>query len=219
MSRQTKPELSSTHERKTEMANEEKVVVTSRDEIVTALIRLDVIDYGGLVVHPAEVTPEQVAGKIVVGAVAPRIAVAAAEVWEPDWALTLADSQRPEPLRADELRDRYRGFTAWRVEAVEGDDRKATLIATRHAELVDWIRREGLAVPRAPVNEHAQVDDVRGHVVVGIMPLRVAAAAELAINVDLELPRELVGRELTPEQMRAQYRGVIRYRVHPAVEG
>jgi hypothetical protein len=49
------------------MANEEKVVVTSRDAIVTALIRLDVIEYGGPVLHPAEITPEQVAGKIVVG--------------------------------------------------------------------------------------------------------------------------------------------------------
>lgn len=87
------------------------------------------------------------------------------------------------------------------------------LIVTRHQGLVDLARRMGLATDGCPVLAHATADDVRGKVVLGVLPLHLAAEAEAVVSIDLGLPPDLRGTDLSAEQMLPHVRGVSVYRV------
>lgn len=74
-----------------------------------------------------------------------------------------------------------------------------TVIATRHAGAVEWLRRQGIT---GDVISHATVDDVRGRHVVGALPLHLAAEAASITTIDMpQLTPDLRGVDLTPEQM------------------
>ncbi|MCA1997364.1 MAG: hypothetical protein LDL56_09070 [Armatimonadetes bacterium] len=87
------------------------------------------------------------------------------------------------------------------------------LIVTRHQGLVDLAKRMGLATDGCPVLAHATADDVRGKVVLGVLPLHLAAEAQAVVSVDLDLPQHLRGSDLAAEEMLPCVRGVSVYRV------
>jgi len=99
------------------------------------------------------------------------------------------------------------------------------IVVSRHPALVQYLRERGVLTGREPVVSHASPEDVRGKVVVGVLPLRLAAEAAEVWEVPLELPPELRGRELTLEQVRRCAGPLTRYRVQilagetPAREG
>lgn len=73
------------------------------------------------------------------------------------------------------------------------------IIVTRHPGAVEWIRRQGL---EGEVIPHATSEQIRGRVVIGNLPLYLAAEADVVGSIDLpNLPPELRGQDLTPEQM------------------
>ncbi|HMN97449.1 MAG TPA: CRISPR-associated protein Csx16 [Phycisphaerales bacterium] len=73
------------------------------------------------------------------------------------------------------------------------------VIVTRHAGLVDWLRRLGIT---GRVIAHATLDDVRGRRVIGPLPLHLAAHASLVGAIDMPLiTAESRGRDLSPEEM------------------
>jgi len=76
-----------------------------------------------------------------------------------------------------------------------------TVIVSRHAGAVAWLAAQGIT---GTVIEQATADDVRGKVVVGNLPLDLAAEAHQVGSIDLPgLLREQRGRDLTPAEMNA----------------
>lgn len=84
--------------------------------------------------------------------------------------------------------------------------RKSKVIVSRHPGLVQYLRHIGLVGEDVPCLSHASPDDVRGKIVYGVLPLHLAAAAHEVVEIPLDIPAELRGKELTLEQM-FQYAG------------
>lgn len=85
---------------------------------------------------------------------------------------------------------------------------KQTIVITRHAALAEYLTEIGVIAPGARVLAHATEDDVRKRIVVGVLPLHLAALANAVVHVPLDIPAELRGAELTVEQVRAFARPV-----------
>ena len=76
-----------------------------------------------------------------------------------------------------------------------------TVIVTRHPGTVAWLAQRGIT---GSVIAHACPDDVRDKHVYGVIPLRLAAVADLVTIVDMsELTPEQRGRDLSPPEMDA----------------
>lgn len=73
------------------------------------------------------------------------------------------------------------------------------IIITRHAGLVEWLRRRGIV---GKVVEHATPENVKQKFVYGVLPMHLAALAEGVVVVDMpRLTPEQRGKDLTPEEM------------------
>ena len=72
------------------------------------------------------------------------------------------------------------------------------VIITRHDGAVEWLRQHGIF---GKVIAHASEADVIGKDVVGILPLHLAALANSVTAIVMDLPPELRGKDITPEQM------------------
>ena len=73
------------------------------------------------------------------------------------------------------------------------------LIITRHAGIVEWLRRRGVVGEVVP---HATAALVADRDVIGILPLNLCALARSITTIDLpELRPEQRGAELTPAEM------------------
>ena len=90
------------------------------------------------------------------------------------------------------------------------------VVVTRHRALVDYLIEEGIVSEDVPVLTHATMDDVRGKHVIGVLPLRLAAAAAVVTEVPLNLPPELRGKELTVEEVRRYAGPPVTYEVRRA---
>lgn len=88
-----------------------------------------------------------------------------------------------------------------------------TVVVTRHGALIDFLRDAGIIGSDARIIAHVNPDDIQGKRVVGVLPLRLACLAAEIVEVDLNIPAELRGSELTLEQVRTLFRGVTVYRV------
>ncbi len=86
------------------------------------------------------------------------------------------------------------------------------LIVTRHAGAVEWLRRRGI---EGDVVAQVTAEQVRGRIVVGILPLHLAAEAQEVIALDMPgLKPEQRGKDLTPEEMDAAGATLTRYVVN-----
>ena len=79
---------------------------------------------------------------------------------------------------------------------------------------MDLIRQEyPYLADRAPVVDHVSAEDIKGKVVLGVLPLHLAAEADMVIEVPLNLPAELRGKDLTVDEMRPYVGKPVAYRV------
>ena len=83
---------------------------------------------------------------------------------------------------------------------------KIDLVVTRHPGLLQYLQELGLADESTRVLSHANVNDVRGLNVCGVLPHSLSCECSSFTEVPLDLPQELRGKELTYEQVR-QYAG------------
>lgn len=75
------------------------------------------------------------------------------------------------------------------------------LIVSRHAGAVEWLRRKGVV---GEVITHATPDDVRGKLVVGNLPMHLAALASRVGIIEMpDLPPEARGKDLSADEMDA----------------
>lgn len=87
------------------------------------------------------------------------------------------------------------------------------VVVTRHPALVEYLREQGVIGKDARVIEHASPDDVKGRIVIGILPLHLACLAKEVWEVPLAVPAELRGQELTLGQVRQFANPIRKYRV------
>ena len=73
-----------------------------------------------------------------------------------------------------------------------------TVIVTRHAGLVEWLKRRGI---EGEVVAHAGEGTVKGKRVYGVLPYRLAALADEFVEVGMDVPAELRGKELTADDI------------------
>lgn len=98
--------------------------------------------------------------------------------------------------------------------SVEGRCPRGLVLVTRHVGLVEALRELGAPIPDGTrVIAHASVEDIRGHVVWGVLPLSMASHAREVVEVTLAMAPEDRGKELTATEVLARYQGVARYRV------
>lgn len=82
------------------------------------------------------------------------------------------------------------------------------LIVTRHPALKDYLIERGVADAATPVLPHAGIDDVAGKAVAGVLPMHLAAYCNSLTTVELALPLEMRGKELSIEDMRRYCKGL-----------
>mgnify|MGYP003655861598 CR=1 FL=1 len=76
-----------------------------------------------------------------------------------------------------------------------------TIIVTRHAALVEFLFREGIAERGTSVITHVTDDDVRDKHVIGVLPMHLAALAASVTEIPLTLTPEMRGKELSLEEV------------------
>lgn len=81
---------------------------------------------------------------------------------------------------------------------MRGDEMSNILIVTRHSGMVDWLSRNGVS---GRVVSHASAEDVRGMNVYGNLPMHLAALADSITTVDMDLPAEMRGQDISADQM------------------
>ena len=85
------------------------------------------------------------------------------------------------------------------------------VIVSRHAGAVEWLRRQGI---EGKVIAHAAPEDVRGKVVIGALPLHLAALAERVGSIDMPgLTPAQRGQDLSPEEMDEAGAAIVWYEV------
>lgn len=85
---------------------------------------------------------------------------------------------------------------------------KNILIVTRHQGLVEFLASRGIVGEVIP---HATADTVRGRDVYGVLPLNLAAECRTVTTVDLNLPADKRGAELSMEEVEAFFIGMTKY--------
>lgn len=99
------------------------------------------------------------------------------------------------------------------LERLEADIRakmERPLIVTRHAATVGWLRARGI---EGEVMTHVKSpEQVRGRVVYGNLPMRLAAEAAYICAVEIDIPAEMRGKELDIDALN-KYVKIAKYRV------
>lgn len=91
------------------------------------------------------------------------------------------------------------------------------VIVTRHKALLEYILEQDVLVN---TNEDTWVithvsdpQEIRDRIVVGVLPLHLAAEAREVWEYPMDIPKELRGQELTLEQVRQYARPLRKYKV------
>jgi putative CRISPR-associated protein (TIGR02620 family) len=88
------------------------------------------------------------------------------------------------------------------------------LIVTRHPALLDLIKELGLADDSTLVISHADVENVSGRHVLGVLPHHLSCHTITYSEIVLSIPEHLRGKELDIHQLRRAYRGINTYVVN-----
>ena len=76
------------------------------------------------------------------------------------------------------------------------------VIVTRHQGLVEFLAERGVT---GKVISHASVEDVWGKIVIGVLPPLLQSEAHVHINVDMNVPADKRGKELTKDEVREYF--------------
>lgn len=87
------------------------------------------------------------------------------------------------------------------------------IIVTRHPALKQYLINKGIASETTLVVDHVMEEDIRGKNVAGILPLHLASVANSIITVELVVPLEMRGKELSLEDMENFCNGLRKFSV------
>lgn len=85
------------------------------------------------------------------------------------------------------------------------------VLVTRHEALVEYFKELGIKFDK--VISHATEGDVRGNDVYGILPLHLASLANTVTTIDMNLPAEMRGKELSLTDIETYFTGMSTYKV------
>ena len=86
------------------------------------------------------------------------------------------------------------------------------IIITRHSSLIEYLKKHGIINDEDyKVIPHANEDDVAGKHVIGVLPIHLAALTESYTTVNMNIPPEMRGKELTLEDMEKYVTGIETY--------
>ena len=89
---------------------------------------------------------------------------------------------------------------------VEGEKNMKKIVITRHPALVDFLLEKGIIENESyELHAHAIKDMIEGKDVIGVLPLGLAKYANSLTTVNLDLPPEMRGKELSLEDVRRYY--------------
>jgi putative CRISPR-associated protein (TIGR02620 family) len=76
------------------------------------------------------------------------------------------------------------------------------IVVTRYKGLVEYLQELKLIEEETKVVAHANIEDVKGKHVLGVLPLWLSCHAAKITEIQLKLPAEKRGKELTVEEVR-----------------
>ena len=85
------------------------------------------------------------------------------------------------------------------------------VLVTRHEALVEYFKELGIKFDK--VISHATEEDVRGNDVYGVLPLHLASLANTVTTIDMNLPVEMRGKELSLEDIKKYLVDISTYKV------
>lgn len=85
------------------------------------------------------------------------------------------------------------------------------VLVTRHEALVEYFKELGIKFDK--VISHATAEDVTGNDVYGVLPLHLASLANTVTTVDMNLPAEMRGKELSLEDIKKYFVDISTYKV------
>lgn len=85
------------------------------------------------------------------------------------------------------------------------------VLVTRHEALVEYFKELGIKFDK--VIAHATAEDVTGNNVYGVLPLHLASLANTVTTIDMNLPAEMRGKELSLEDIEKYFTGMSTYKV------
>ena len=85
------------------------------------------------------------------------------------------------------------------------------VLVTRHEALVEYFKELGIKFDK--VISHATEEDVRGNDVYGVLPLHLASLANTVTTIDMNLPAEMRGKELSLEDIKKYLVDISTYKV------
>lgn len=85
------------------------------------------------------------------------------------------------------------------------------VLVTRHEALVEYFLNMGIIFDN--VITHATAEDVTGNDVYGVLPLHLASLANTVITIDMNLPAEMRGKELSLSDIETYFTGMSTYQV------
>ena len=85
------------------------------------------------------------------------------------------------------------------------------VLVTRHPALVEYFANMGLIFDK--VITHATAEDVTGNDVYGVLPLRLASFTNTVTSIDMNIPAEMRGKELSLTDIETYFTGMSTYQV------
>lgn len=85
------------------------------------------------------------------------------------------------------------------------------VLVTRHEALIEYFSNMGITFDK--VITHATVEDVTGNDIYGVLPLHLASLANTVTTVDMDLPAEMRGKELSLSDIETYFTGMSTYQV------
>ena len=85
------------------------------------------------------------------------------------------------------------------------------VLVTRHEALVEYFKELGIKFDK--VISHATAEDVTGNDVYGVLPLHLASLANTVTTIDMDLPAEMRGKELSLSDIETYFTGMSTYQV------
>jgi len=84
---------------------------------------------------------------------------------------------------------------------------------TRHVGIVNLFRESGMIKKYCPIIQHADVSDVAGKHVGGVLPVTLACHCDSYTAIEIRYPAHLRGKDLTEYEVRKYLRGFTRFLV------
>jgi len=75
------------------------------------------------------------------------------------------------------------------------------IVITRYQSLVEYLKKIELIDDNTKVLSHAKAEDIRGKHAIGILPYWLSSEAEKFTEVQMRIPSEKRGKELTVEEI------------------